>query len=209
MKTPEEIQNWLIPLYQQITQTLMDRMKELNANPTYERFKGDNSVLKNLSLEDEDITHFYSFFDWLNIEWKVDAISGNIKFVTYKQLAHNWDNEFGANDWAPDMKGFRPLDMFLESAGCVGFFIDRQDKKGLYLYKFDGETTPINLNFEGYLILLGISKGFNWWQNALIEINTNSPQPNVDSFKENMPQIFPDFNWREFVKLYEHLRTDK
>lgn len=209
MKTKEEVKGWLIPHYKEITQALIDRRKELNFNVYYEKFKGDNSDRMGMLCGDEYINYFYSFFNWLNIEWKHNENSGNIRFVTYEQLTYDWDEEFGANDWAADMKGFRPLDMFLESAGCVGFFVGRNDKKGLYLYKFDGETVPIHLNFEGYLILLRYTKGYSWWQNALVQLSSGRHLPNVDDFKEKMPKIFKSFNWNEFVTLYDSLRIDK
>ncbi len=146
--------------------------------------------------------------------WKTKAknevnAEGTFDFLPIERLLYDWDEEFGGNDWAPDMKGFRPLDMFYESAGCVGFFVNREDKLGLYLYKFDGETHPLHIDFDGYLKLLGLSKGFGWWQNALVEISTGEHQPNVDDFKEKMPQIFPDFSYDKFIKLYESLRIDK
>jgi hypothetical protein len=54
-----------------------------------------------------------------------------------------------------------------------------------------------------------MSKGFGWWQNALVEIHSGNPMPNVASFKEKMPLIFPDFSWDAFAALYEEVRIDK
>ena len=70
MKTKEEVKGWLIPHYKEITQALIDRRKELNFNVYYEKFKGDNSDRMGMLCGDEYINYFYSFFNWLNIEWK-------------------------------------------------------------------------------------------------------------------------------------------
>ena len=209
MATIKEIKSWFMPFYKGITQSLIERREELSFNAHYEKFKGEHPVRMNERIIDTHINYLYSFFNWLNIEWKHSKENGNIRFVTYQQLIYDWDIEFGANDWAPDMKGFRPLDMFLESAGCVGFFIGREDKQGLYLYKFDGETIPLYIHFEGYLKLLEHTKGYNWWQNALVQLHTGIPQPNVSKFREVMPTIFPNFNWDHFAQLYESLRIDR
>lgn len=184
-------------------------------------FKLDNlrSVHKSddvTAFADPVLNRFYSCFTHWNVKWTIrkDAkipvqAEGVFNLYPVERIFINWDNEFGGNSWAPDMKGFRPLDMFYESAGCVGFYINRTNKEGLYLYEFDGETYPLHINFEGYLKLLSMSKGFGWWQSTLVELSTGVPQSNVDDFKEKMPQIFPDFNYDEFAALYESLRIDK
>jgi hypothetical protein len=80
--------------------------------------------------------------------------------------------------------------------------------KGLFLFS-DSELHPLHIKFYGYIKLLEIFKGFGWWQNALVQISTGKHQSSVDSFKEKMPQIFPNFNWDQFVALYESLRINK
>ncbi|MNY12124.1 hypothetical protein D3C86_1451910 [compost metagenome] len=166
-------------------------------------------------IEDKCIRTFYKAVDKWSVNWKVVKkklkfeAEGIFNFLPLEQVMQDWDDDFGGNSWAPDMKGFRPFDMFYEMEGQVGFFVGRPDKKGLYLSKTDGETQPLHVDFEGYLKLLTLSKGFGWWQNALVQINTGITQPNVAGFKENMPKIFPEFNWDEFVALYQSVRIDK
>ena len=214
MKTDEQIQEWLVPLFTDITGPLMDRIEKMHVDSRYERYENENYKLD--SVDDLSIINFYRFFDWLKIDWKstesgefqVDC-EGVVDFIPLAQaLSDAWDKDLGGNDWAPEMLGFRPLDCFYDVDGMVGFFVGRNDMKGLFLFS-DSELYPLHVNFEGYLKLLGMSKGFGWWQNALVQISTGIHKPNVDSFKEKMLQVFPDFSWNQFVELYESLRIDK
>ena len=213
MKTKQEIQEWFFCIYDKIILTISNNkliyLDNTYSNPETE-LTDDNRIL----LKDIALINFYLVNEWWKVFWKSKPdneikYEGSINFMPLEQVLYHWDEEFGGNSWSPEMKGFKPLDMFYESAGCVGFFIDREDKKGLYLYKFDGETQALDIDFEGYLKLLGMSKGYGWWQNSLIEIATGISQPNVKAFKEEMPKIFTNFSWDEFCELYESLRLSK
>jgi len=51
--------------------------------------------------------------------------------------------------------------MFYDINGMVGFFVGREEMKGLFLFS-DSELHPLYIDFEGYLKLLGMSKVFCW-----------------------------------------------
>lgn len=213
MKTINEIQNWFFNIYDEII-PIISGNEFINLNNTYSNPETEMTNDIKIQLIDISIVNFYLVNEWWKVSWESKKNSkfkyeGSINFITLKQVLYNWDEEFGGESWSLDMKGFRPLDMFYESAGCVGFYINRKDKKGLFLYKFDGKTQALDIDFEGYLKLLGMTKGYGWWQNALIEIQTGNSQPNVTQFKEEMPKIFADFNWFDFINLYESLRLSK
>ncbi|MNJ90964.1 hypothetical protein D3C87_86040 [compost metagenome] len=210
----EEILEWADEVYFSIWEDVDSKSKILKIDNRFLN-QDEDLVLKNIKdITDLTLIKFYSCFKWWKMHW-VNRDSFNVKvegtfeFIHIEEVMQDWDDDFGGNSWAPDMKGFRPFDMFYEMEGQVGFFVGRPDKKGLYLSKTDGETQPLHVDFEGYLKLLTLSKGFGWWQNALIEISTGVHQPNTDSFRENMPKIFPEFNWDEFVALYQSVRIDK
>lgn len=73
----------------------------------------------------------------------------------------------------------------------------------------DNTCHPLHVDFNGYLQLLKMSRGYGWWQNALVEISTGAHQPNTDAFREEMPKLFPDFSWEKFSELYQSVRMDK
>jgi hypothetical protein len=207
-------EEWRTKLYFDILGPVLDRDDILEIESRYPN--PNEEILKQYSdkISDPLILKFYSCFGAWGVKWEtrpdfsIRAL-GIFNFLSIEEVMQDWDNEFGGNSWAPDMKGFRPFDMFYEMEGHVGFFVDRPDKKGLYLSETDGEAQPLHVNFEGYLKLLAMSKGYGWWQNSLIEISTGISKAGVTAFKENMPKIFPEFNWEEFVALYESVRIDK
>ena len=210
----QQDKEWFINVYGPIWNSIKGKISSLEIDNIVPRAqKIDFSKYKD--IDDKNILRFYRCLDWWKLSWKSKPESdikaeGIFEFISFERIMNDaWDDDLGGNDWAPDMKGFRPLDMFYDGDGFVGFYIGRKDKKGLYLLHSDSSVSPLHIDFEGYLKLLSISKGFGWWQNALVEISTGKHQPNVASFKENMPKIFPDFNYEEFISLYESLRIDK
>lgn len=210
-----EDKQWITTIYKSILDPFLDSNIEgieLDNRKTPSLI--DKTSHPDMEFIDKSIIRFYSFFNWWKFHWVTTdhfkfKAEGTFEFTEFKNLLVNQDEDNGANDWALDMKGFRSLDNFYDSNGFVGFFINRPDKKGLYLIHSDSSMSALNVDFEGYLKLLAMSKGFGWWQNALVQISTGEHQPNVDSFKEKMPQIFSNFNWDEFVETYESLRIDK
>lgn len=207
----EQDKRWLLGFYNPIWESIKDKMDLLEVDNIMP-FAKQGDFSKYGEIKDKTILRFYKCLNWWKLSWKTKTnpkIEGTFEFIPFERIISNsWDDDLGGNDWAPDMKGFRPLDMFYNSDGFVGFYIGRNDKKGLYLVHSDSSISPLNIDLEGYLNLLGLSKGFGWWQNALVEISTGIDQPNVDSFKENMPKIFPEFNYEEFVSMYNSLRLD-
>ncbi len=215
MKSSEEIEEWFDEIYDDTIDPVSDNEIIQISDANYERPKIELNENQIEQLKTQGIIEFYTCTGLWKLYWRTKPESninteGTFEFIPFEQMiSSTWDDDLGGNDWAPDMKGFRPIDMFYDMDGFVGFFIGREDKKGLYLVHSDSSVSPLHVNFEGYLKLLGMSKGFGWWQNALVEISTGEHQPNVDDFKEKMPQIFPDFNFDEFKALYESLRIDK
>lgn len=206
--------NCFFEIYDSIIKPIASRRGELFLHNIYSDPTQEISAQNKSLLSDEELIKFYSVNEWWTVSWKTtDAFDfkavGTFNFYPVEKVLYNWDDEFGGNSWAPDLKGFRPLDMFYEGAGCVGFYVERIDKSGLYLYKFDGETIPLHINFDAYLKLLTYSRGFGWWQNALVQINVDQKQPNVDDLKDKMPRVFPDFSWENFVETYQGLRINK
>ena len=209
----EDYREWFKDIYFSVMDPLADQKNRIKYDIINAKANEQNSSL--LELLPNDIRKFYSIRNKWKVVWKTTdeancQAEGSIDFLPLEEVLQDvWDNSLGGNDWNPEMKGFRPLDMFYDIDGFVGFYIDRPEKKGLYLQHSDSSVSPLHVDLEGYLKLLGMSKGFGWWQNALVEIHSGNPMPNVASFKEKMPLIFPDFSWDAFEALYEEVRIDK
>lgn len=210
----QQDKEWFKNLYGPIWNSIRDKTGSLEIDNIVPRAK-EIDFSKYKDIEDKNILRFYRCLDWWKLSWKSKSeldvkAEGIFEFISFERVMNDaWDDDLGGNDWSPEMKGFRPLDLFYDSDGFVGFYISGKDKKGLHLVHSDSSVSPLHIDFEGYLKLLSLSKGFEWWQNALVEISTGKHQPNVDSFKAKMPKIFPDFDYEEFKDLYESLRIDK
>lgn len=210
----EDLKSWFKGIYFATTDPLAEQKELINYDVRNSVAKEDKTHLFT-EIIDPTIIKFYTARNLWKIEWNTKEnvdfnAQGTFDFITIEQVMQDsWDEELGGNDWAPDMKGFRPLDMFYDMDGMVGFFINRPEKTGLYLLHSDSSMSALNVDMEGYLQLLVMSKGFGWWQNALVQISKGEEMPNVASFKENMPKIFPDFSWEAFEELYESVRIDK
>jgi len=213
----EEITNWFLPLYLPIWNPINERQDILDIHKDSVRTPNlvESHTLFDLGITEPYLDKFYSFFHHYELTWtykkKEDFnAKGVVNFISLdKVIQDSWDDTLGGNDWALDMKGFRPLDMFYDMDGFVGFYINRPEKNGLYLQHSDSSISPLHVNLDGYLQLLGMSKGFGWWQNALVQIHSGKEMPNVAQFKEKMPLIFPQFSWEAFVELYNKVRIDK
>lgn len=211
----EDYKNWFREIYFSVMDPLANQKKLLKFDIFNAKADEQSAELLE-SITDDTVKKFYTIRNKWKVVWstRIDSgldAEGTFDFIALDRVMLDdvWDNEFGGNDWAPDNKGFRPIDMFYDINGMVGFFTDRSDKKGLYLMHSDSSMSALNVDLDGYLRLLGMSKGFGWWQNALVEIHTGKTMPNVADFKEKMPKIFPDFSWDAFVSLYEEVRIDK
>ncbi len=209
-----EDDNWLDAIHKNIISGMGAQVDQLEFDIAHDPVSRITSEQEN-EISDPSLIRFYRLRNWWIIGWETKndlpmRAEGRFDIRSPERVLFNCDEEMGVFDDVPDLKGFRHIDMFNESGGSVGFFVGREkEKKGLYLNRFEGRVEPMHVDFEGYLKLLGMSKGYLGWQNALIIIHSKKDSGMADSFKLNMPLLFPDFNWDEFVKLYESLRIDK
>jgi hypothetical protein len=101
------------------------------------------------------------------------------------------------------LRHFKLLDFFADEA-AVGFVEGGSDE--LFLYLFSGEPLPLKINAEGYCQLLAAAHGFFYWQQVLVAIQQGTDNQEQQDFKTYMPQLFPGFNFDQFVNLYQNLQ---
>ena len=200
---------------------IKDFMDELRAN--------SNIVIKNITtpqpmtkkereyvktVNPSDIFDFHSEMNGLNVEWKGKKvknadIKGSIKILSAQQVLQDWKG-IVYFDFTPDddrIKNFHPIDFFIDEA-CVGVFLNESEKKdsSLYLFSFEGEPVNLNMNINAYLEMAIASKGFLYWQYAVIEILEGKENPVSNRFKEWMPKLFVNFSWEQYMLLYKKIR---
>ena len=98
------------------------------------------------------------------------------------------------------------LDHFYNEA-AVGLYL-KQPERGLFYFEFDGNPQPLYLNFKGYLQMLKYTRGFAYWQLAILTLANNNTLTLTDKYK-NVSKIFPDFSIEGLTELFQSLRIDK
>lgn len=173
--------------------------------------------LRNNKINDLIIQE-YNESDGFNIFWWKDSskkIGGKIKFNPSEFLLKNepvLDIECQMDpEMDQELKYFRFLDVPTMNSQ-VGFFAlpDKEPSKNLY-FKMAGDkwASDLDLDVEGYLKMALVSRVFYYWQLVLIDIQNDNESEETKIFKKEMSKIFSDFNWNEFVNLYQSLRLSK
>lgn len=101
-------------------------------------------------------------------------------------------------------RSLHPIDFFIEEA-CAAFNLDGSENPQVYYHSLGGEMAPLGVDFGGYLELLLKSRGFWYWQLAIATheySSTDAPLTGEErSFRETMPQLFPDFDAAAFKRV--------
>ncbi len=155
---------------------------------------------------------YFSLYDRLTIEWKLKNKDqhGAIKILTLEKVFID-GKDIVYFDHTPNdspLRHFYIIDFFVDEA-CVGVYQNYPELSGMHYFEFENQTYPLYLDFEGYMKLLGETKGFLYWQKVILDYLSGSESFETKNFKETMPNLFPDFDYDAFIELYESLRIDK
>jgi len=173
------------------------------------RFEANKRVIKKAierGLHASNI-EFYEKMDGLVFEWESkqnQEIQGNINILHLDDVLQSW-KDIIYFDEDSDFIHFVPIDFFQDEA-CVGTFIGAESSPMLYLYRFDAEAIPLYLNLNGYVDLAIYAKGFLYWQYAILAHLSQEDNLTNDTFKAEMPKIFPEFDFHTFIQMYEDLK---
>jgi hypothetical protein len=173
--------------------------------------KKEKGVLENTIPT--SIFDFHQELNGLTIKWQIKEnipdVKGCVKILALKEILRDWKGVvyFDFTDDEDRIKYFHPIDFFIDEA-CVGAFLNEVDQQdsSLYLYDFGDAPVDLNLNMNGYIQMLAASKGFLYWQYAIIEILEDQENPVSQRFKEWMPKLFPGFSWQEYVQKYNQIK---
>lgn len=156
----------------------------------------------------------YSNSNGFEISWTSNEIEqsyGHIGFLEMESIFSSWEDVLYNNDDLSineNLKYFRPFDQVSPEILC-GFLIKTNEAyESVYLH-YSGESSLqyLDVDFEGYVTMLYDAKAYKNWPYILIYIQDNDYEnPLIESFKSDMPKIFDDFNWNDFVDKYNSLR---
>jgi len=105
---------------------------------------------------------------------------------------------------------FLPVD-YIEDI-CVGVFSKENSDDMMYFYDFGIGFYPLKVNFESYLKLAFMARGYMMWPYVLVYLEYGKDDPaklgesRYEDFSEDMPLLFPDFKMDEFIASYESLK---
>lgn len=204
-----ELENNLYDIQEENPQLI----KEVNSrsnNPLEEPLL--TKVTEELKL-DTNFIELYRSYNGLKIDWAADderTITGRMHFLSMEEITKSWegylyeDDEVAAN---ADIRFFHPFDLISEEAQC-GIIIDpNSDIKSIF-YNYSGEMEiySLDIDFKGYLEMALDAKVFFYWPKVLLDIKNEEESEEAKKFKEEMPKIFKDFNYNQFVDKYNSLR---
>jgi len=161
----------------------------------------------------ESAIQFYDYYNEFELNWhsvQQKTVLGKVNILSLDKVLINY-KDFVYFDHTPEespLRDFKIIDFFVDEA-CVGIYVGREDLLGMHFFEFENEAFPLHLDFEGYLNLLGVTRGYLYWQKVILDHLNNRETPITKEFKENMPKLFEDFDYKDFIKLYESLRIDQ
>lgn len=174
--------------------------------------KTDLPELSQLDVVHKGVEDFYrNVSDGYSFEWWSDeenGIGGKLRFSSSKYLFADAGLYDGEGD--EELKYFHPLD-YPTPESFVGFIImpDNTIYESLYYMSVsDYELNNLDLDYEGYTQMALESRVFNHWQRVLLYYMDGEGIGSVETeiFKTEMPKIFPDWTWENFIAKFESLR---
>lgn len=134
-------------------------------------------------------------------------VKGMAKILPLEQIIQDWEGVVYFEDTDADdpIRHFHPVDFFVDEA-CVGVYVGADAGPSLYFFDFSESPYRLDLDMEGYLRMLLLSRGFFYWQDAIRAFRSGEDNPQSERFKKYMPQLFPDFTYENFQRTYQRLR---
>ena len=144
--------------------------------------------------------------DWAAKEARHDDVLGKAKILPFQESIVNWKGIVYFDDTPEDsiIRRFFPFDFFVDEA-CAGILATVEQKPNIYLYQFEGEPFDLKVDINGYCELLIEAKGFRYWQMMIKEILTGTENYNSKLVKEYLPQLFPEFSFKQFEDKFHTL----
>jgi len=195
-----------------ITQENFRTIKDVHANGNIS-IKIDLPELRRLDNVHNGIEEFYrKSNDGWELEWYSDkekGIGGKMKLTETKYLFSEENYILYDEEDKEDLKYFRPLD-YPTPETYVGFIIkpDVIYKSLYYMSISNYELNNLDLDYEGYTQMAVEARVFSHWQRVLLQYMDGKGIGSVETeiFKTEMPQIFPDWTWENFIAKFNSLR---
>jgi hypothetical protein len=145
-------------------------------------------------------------------EWKKEKkgfIGGSMNLIPAETIFGNWKDDEWEIEQNENIQYFKPFDLFVPEAEC-GFIITPEKVfPSIYYHELGEEPVlySLDLDFKGYCQMAIEARIYTYWQLVILSINgSGKGEAIAEDFKKDMPEIFPDFSWDNFIERYNSLR---
>ncbi len=188
------------------------KIEEFEENYNLPISQKDISKLEENQLP-EAFIELYKMFDGFELKWFSDSengIGGNMHFLAINYVLQDWkENLYDEADIVQNdlIQHYKPFDLITETFSCGFLVTPDYTSNSIYCHVApEPEIYDLGIDFSVYLELAKEARFFNYWPKVLLDIQSGEESPETTSFKQNMPLIFEDYNWDEFVEKYQALR---
>ena len=136
-----------------------------------------------------------------------------MRILPFHERVQNWEGQlYESEDLEEEalIQFFKPFDLITDEAQC-GFLLEPGFESRAMYYNRSGVPNLYNLDIDlkGYLTMALASRIYYYWPKVLLDIQVGEESVETQQFKQNMPQIFPDFDWEDYVEKYQSLRLSR
>jgi hypothetical protein len=161
----------------------------------------------------ESLISLLKMFNGFELKWFSDpenGIGGNMHFLELKYILQNWKcNLYEEADVIQNdlIQYYKPFDLITEIFSCGLLITPDYINSSIYCHVApEPQLYNLDINFDGYLEMVKEARAFYYWPKVLLDIQSGDECEETKNFKKNMPLIFEDFSWDEFVEKYQALR---
>ncbi|MGH1437183.1 MAG: hypothetical protein ACRBG0_22275 [Lewinella sp.] len=155
----------------------------------------------------------YTYANGVEIRWRSIQDSSQGGRLQFLELEHVFKDGLGQLYDTEDLleeeliEFFKPFDLVTDEAECG--FLHRPGFASESIY-YHRTGTPqlynLDIDFSGYLEMALAARVYYYWPKVLLDIQSGTKGAETVNFKQNMPLIFPEFNWEAFKEKYQSLR---
>ena len=156
--------------------------------------------------------HFFGYcLKWKSVlESGVEA-NGSVKIMNLHEIFQDWKGQTYFDNTPEDniFRDFKIVDFFYDEYAC-GILFGKQKDFTFYYGELNGSgLKSLDLDINGYIEMMIYSKGYSHWQTGILDLLYGYNLANLTEMKENMPKLFPDWNWEGYVQKFDELRLHK
>jgi hypothetical protein len=208
---------------------LMKIIQEISRNNFTEAYEAqlvktliesDIPLLKSLNFQDSFVGVYMDCIEF-GIKWEqiqpldedddmTEPSTGSINFLSIERIVANTKDYIYFGDVDPDdpITDFHIVDEFCAES-CVGIYAGKHASNSLYFVDCGEAPVFLGLDLTGYIEMLCLSKGYYYWQSAILALCYGEENNKVEEMKERMPKLFPGWTWEAFVAKYDEVKIDE